>query len=391
MTILVTGASGFLGGRFVERLLLEKQARVRVMLRSVGRASRIASLPFELHRGDVTDRAAFKEAATGCDAVIHCASRIEPGVAAKQTSTFLGVQTAAQVCADVGARLVHISSASVYGVPETHEVDEASPLRPRHKRDCYALAKIEAEKFLKSFAKDHAIRAAIIQPTIIYGPYSEEWTLAPLAMLRGGNVAMPQSDRSVCNAVYVDDVVAGALLALDACDDSCQSYLINGNDLPTWSEFLSRHAALGTKGKVVPVPMETIDGIRQEASKGRSLIRTGTRLLREHREVRSALLSTSLVGGTFSLLQRCFPKRVFESLKGRLTGKGALSVPVIGLTQAAELPLRLPPPHFLELASQQFRFSSAKAQKILGYVPQYSVDLGMEMVGAWARWSRLLP
>src|SRR4051794_15694039 len=97
-TILVTGASGFLGSRIVELLVLERQAHVRVLLRSLRSASSIATLPVEYRCGDVTDIKAVLDAATGCDTIIHCASRIESGVPPKSTSTYLGTMVAARAC-----------------------------------------------------------------------------------------------------------------------------------------------------------------------------------------------------------------------------------------------------------------------------------------------------
>ena len=82
-TILVTGAGGFLGSRIAEWLVLEHGATVRVLLRSLAGASKIATLPLEYRRGDVTDLAAVIDAAKGCDVVMHCASRIEPGYSSR--------------------------------------------------------------------------------------------------------------------------------------------------------------------------------------------------------------------------------------------------------------------------------------------------------------------
>lgn len=389
-SILVTGATGFLGGRVVERLVLEGRAEVKAVARSAGRAARIASLPVSYWIGDVTDDAGLTEAARGCSWIVNCASRIEPGKKAEETTTFLSARSSARACLQTGARLVHISSCSVYGTPSQPLVNESAPLRPRHRHDTYARAKIAAESHLKSLASTSGLIAAIIQPTMIYGPYSEEWTNTPLAMLRASNVAMPENDRSVCNAVFVDDVVNAILLAMDRCDRSCPSYLINGADLPTWTGFLQRHSTLGTAGKVVSVPPEKIAAIHAAGRKQRSVVRTALRIVREQPQVRSALLSTGLIGGVFGLAQRVIPRGTFEVARKRIRGGEIHAVGSL-MPQEASVPLSLPLPHFLTLATETHRFSIEKARRDLGFEPRFTLDRAFALIGQWARWSRLVP
>jgi nucleoside-diphosphate-sugar epimerase len=389
-TILVTGAGGFLGSRIVDRLVLEHGATVRVLLRSLSGASKIATLPVQYRRGDVTDLVAVTDAAKGCDVVIHCASRIEPGVAPTATTTFLGTRTVAYACSTVRAKLVHISSCSVYGIPSPSVVDETAPRRPRHRKDTYALAKIAAERLLQQCCKDRGLEVAILQPTMIFGPHSAEWTLTPLSMLQQADIAMAEDDKSVCNAVYVDDVVTAAVLAAKTCDTTCQSYLINGKDLLTWTDYLSRHAAMGTPGKIVVVSRKRLEQLRAETSRSRSLTRTLIRLLRDQPEIRSALLSTRVGGGAFSLLQKYGSRRFMASIRHKLTSRRERGTHTIAFPNASGLPLRLPPQHFLDLATQTHRYSSAKAERKLAYVPHYSVDTALPRLKAWAEWGRLV-
>jgi len=71
--VLVTGATGFIGGRLAERLTLEHGAEVRALVRNLAGAARLARFPVTVLRGDVTDPSALAEAARGCDFVFHCA------------------------------------------------------------------------------------------------------------------------------------------------------------------------------------------------------------------------------------------------------------------------------------------------------------------------------
>ena len=72
-TVLVTGATGFIGGGIVERLALEHGAEVRALVRSFGRAARLARLPVQLTYGELGDAASLSVAVAGCDVVIHAA------------------------------------------------------------------------------------------------------------------------------------------------------------------------------------------------------------------------------------------------------------------------------------------------------------------------------
>ena len=375
----------------VEHLIAAGGWRVRVLVRSMSRAVRVASLPVEYHFGDVTDTAAFAKAATGCEAVIHCASRIEGGVTPEKTTTFLGVQSAAQACKQAGAKLIHISSCSVYGTPDAKEVDECAPMRPRHAKDVYASAKIAAERWLKPFAASEGIKTAILQPTLIYGPFSEEWTLSVFSMLRSANIALPAGDTGTCNAVYVDDVVSAALKALDHCTPQARSYLINGGELPSWADYFDRHCAIGTKGRLVRFSDAEMGAVTQQARQSRSIIHAGMKILREQPAARATIMSTAVVANTFSLVQKIVPPSVFDSLKSRLRGRSStVEAPVFRFPSEAELPTRLPAPHFLDLARQSHRYSHARAAAELGYAPAFSLDRAFDAIGAWAKWSRLI-
>ena len=71
--VLVTGGSGFIGGRLVERLVRDCGAEVRVLVRGYASAARLARFALDFVHGDVTDAAAMTAAASGCDVVFHCA------------------------------------------------------------------------------------------------------------------------------------------------------------------------------------------------------------------------------------------------------------------------------------------------------------------------------
>jgi hypothetical protein len=194
--------------------------------------------------------------------------------------------------------------------------------------------------------------------------------LTPLAMLQQADIAMPEGDWSICNAVYVDDVATAAV-----------------KDLLSWTHYLSRHAAMGTLGHIVTLPSARFEQLRAEANESRSPPRTLVQLLRDQPEIRSALLSIRLAWGAFSFLQR---RDLRTSIRRKLTEQSAQGIAAIAFHQRPGLPLRLPPQNFLNLSTQSHRYSSGKAERKLAYVPRYSVDTALSRLRAWAEWNHLV-
>ena len=73
---LVTGASGFIGGRLAERLAVEEGVRVRAMVRNPKKAARLRNFPLEVVQADLLNLSSLRKAIDGCDLVFHCAALV---------------------------------------------------------------------------------------------------------------------------------------------------------------------------------------------------------------------------------------------------------------------------------------------------------------------------
>jgi nucleoside-diphosphate-sugar epimerase len=207
--VLVTGATGFIGGRLVERLVREEGARVRALVRTFANAPRIARFPIEMIPGDLVSQDALDRAMDGCDVVFHCAYGAQGTDAERRVVNVQGTERVlATALAHKCRRLVHVSTMSVYGDPQSGDIDETAPRR--YTGSAYGDSKIDAENAALAYC-DKGLSVAVVQPTIVYGPFGLTWTIKPLQQLQTGRVIVINGGSGICNPVYIDDVVSAMI------------------------------------------------------------------------------------------------------------------------------------------------------------------------------------
>lgn len=204
-TVLVTGATGFLGSSLVGRLLADG-ARVRVLARSPDRAASLTARGAEVITGDITDRAAVRTAVDGADLIYHLAGRLlRPGVpAAEYRHTHVAGTKLLLSCCRNGSRpkrLVHCSTTGVLGVTGDQPADEGAPIRPTN---IYESSKAEAEQAVRD-AWQAGLPAVIARPGLVYGP--GDLHLLPFFRAILGRRFRPIGHRKVwLHPIYIDDL-----------------------------------------------------------------------------------------------------------------------------------------------------------------------------------------
>ena len=122
--VLVTGGTGFIGGRLVEKLVLECNAKVRVLVRNFASASRIARFPIEMVHGNVTESDDVQAAVDGCDIVFHCAWEVQDSLSMERRVNVEGTRNVLQAALQAGVqRVVHLSTVLVYGATPDGDFD----------------------------------------------------------------------------------------------------------------------------------------------------------------------------------------------------------------------------------------------------------------------------
>jgi farnesol dehydrogenase len=169
MKVLVTGVSGYLGGQVGVRLARAGH-RVRGLVRD---PSRWRSRPpgAEAVQGDVTDPAAFRRAAQGCQALVHAAAHVK--VWDRDKSRFAevnvgGLRHAADAAASAGAVLVYVSSFIALGPTDGRVFDEETPRAAGDAHNQYEKTKWEADVLARRLAAEGR-RIVRLYPGVVYG------------------------------------------------------------------------------------------------------------------------------------------------------------------------------------------------------------------------------
>jgi nucleoside-diphosphate-sugar epimerase len=239
--VLVTGAAGFLGGHLVD-MLLEHGDEVRALVRPVEEASRLSKLAgVEVVHGDLTDRESLKRAVQGVQRVYNVAAKTGPwGLEKDYTAVNVwGVADLITASMDAGVqRVVHTSSITVYGHHLHGIITEDHPF---HAEDNpYSRTKIAGERLIADLVKERGAPVVIVRPAWIYGPRDTASFGRFVALVESGKGFLIGSGRNIVPVVYVRDVAQGLIKAGDADSKVIgRAYTIADDRRVTQAEYLN--------------------------------------------------------------------------------------------------------------------------------------------------------
>ena len=288
--VLVTGAGGFIGSHLVE-LLVREGHEVRALVRYNGRDDRghLDRLPddvkasIEVHRGDLKDPEAIRNAVDGRAWVFHLGALIaipysyQNPLDVVQTNMVGTAHVLDASRANPGLeRVVLTSTSEVYGTAQFVPITESHPLRGQSP---YAATKIGADALGESYHRAFGLPVAILRPFNTFGPRQSARAIIPTIIsqaLTRPTIKLGSLDPRR-DLTYVKDTAAG-FLAIAGCDAAI-GRVVNigrGDDL-TIGELVDRIAALIGR----PIRVETDPNrVRPAASEVGRLL-AGTSLARE--------------------------------------------------------------------------------------------------------------
>lgn len=268
--VLVTGASGFIGGALVDRLLAEGVPTVAAVRWPPPRPA--GGRPLAGGRmiavGDIGPHTDWRGPLAGVDCVVHLAARVhvmhdqaaDPLAEFRRVNVDGTLALARQVAAAGVRRFIFVSSIKVNGEGTAPGVPFAAGAVPAPV-DPYGISKLEAERGLLALAAQTRMQVVIIRPVLVYGPGVKANLRSMMVWLSKG---MPLPLGAIDNRrslVALDNLVDLIVTCMSHPAAVGQVFLVSdGEDMST-TELLRRMGdALGRPARLLPVPAAWLDG-----------------------------------------------------------------------------------------------------------------------------------
>lgn len=241
MPILVTGATGFIGHRLVERLRSEGRP-VRCTVRSLPKAQDLRDLGAETVLCDIAKGPGLGEAVQGVRSVIHLAGTVRAwGRRPYFDTNASGTRRLAEAAAAAGVeRFLLVSSIAATGPGEPgRPVTEETPCRPVNP---YGESKLLAEGELARHGG--SMSWCVLRPCIVYGPWEKDFLVLFRMAAQRRRVPYVGPPEALISLIHVDDLDDLILAALERAP-SGRIYQASDGQAYSWS------AIIGTMGRVI--------------------------------------------------------------------------------------------------------------------------------------------
>jgi dihydroflavonol-4-reductase len=245
MRAFVTGGTGFIGSRVVQRL----RARGDDVVVLARRPEKAAALDAEIVEGDLSDAEAIRRGVEGCQAVFHVAADYRVGMHASKrdsmrNSNVGGTERVLDAAAEAGVdRIVYVSTINIFGNTNGRTVDESYR---RDEADGFVSTYDETKYRAHLLAEQRAAQGApivIVQPGSVYGPGDHALVGQMIEQASTGKMPAKAFPELGLNMVHVDDVADGIMLAHDRGKPG-ETYVLGG-ELTTQGQLIDKAAAIG--------------------------------------------------------------------------------------------------------------------------------------------------
>jgi nucleoside-diphosphate-sugar epimerase len=254
MAVLVTGATGFLGGRLAQ-VLVARGETVRILARPGSDRRHLADLPLEIVRGDLAASASLAAAVKGVTHIYHCAACSTDWAPwdVFYAANVAGVSNLLDAALQVSSlqRFLHVSTTDVYGYPAVPS-DESHPLTdvglPYNRTKC------QGEECVWQASRS-GLPVTVVRPATIYGPRSKDFVIEIARLIRQETMAVVDGGRSPGGFCYVDNAVDAIIRAATVPEALGRAYNIADGTGVTWRRYIDALAdGLGQRRPWINIP-----------------------------------------------------------------------------------------------------------------------------------------
>ena len=261
--ILVTGASGFVGGALCASLV--NHSPLRISVRDKSKAELFANV--DIFEASISPDQDWSPTLSGVSAVVHCAARVH--VMSEEAADPLfefrrvnvdGTLNLARQASEAGVRrFVFISSIKVNG----ECTDLGHPFTADQipvPSDPYGVSKYEAELGLRALSEETGMEVVIIRSPLVYGPGVKANFLSMMNWLRRG-IPLPLGGvtKNRRSFVFIDNLVSMIIACINHPAAANQTFLVSDDEDLSTAGLLDRMAlALGCSSKLITVPTALI-------------------------------------------------------------------------------------------------------------------------------------
>lgn len=215
--VLVTGATGFIGGRLAQRLASEEKAIVTATGRKLANVPFLQQPNVTLEKADLLDTERMATLIEGQAIIFHVAAWLSHSADDADKAYAINVtatETLIRAAATHGAeRVIVVSSMTAYGIPEsnTKAVTEET-LLDTQQADTYGRTKAQGEERALALGRELDIDVVVVRPGMVYGPRGESYTVQTLKLVCSGVPCLVGRGEGNAFPVFIDNLVDGMLL-----------------------------------------------------------------------------------------------------------------------------------------------------------------------------------
>ncbi len=235
MKIIVTGASGFIGGKLVKRLKKEDHKIISFIHKNEPK-EKIKDVKYK--KCDITDKKSVKKAFENCDCVFHCAAYVKD----------YGPK-------DLFYKINYEGTKNIYEESKKYNVKKFIFLshikyESAKKLSMYTKTKMLTEKFLLEKFKRNKFPVTIIRPGNVYGPGATTWVLRPIESIKKNKISLIDNGEGIFLHTYIDNLIDALVSVLKNDVKGEVINITDGENNHKWGKYLNQLSKMCGKGKI---------------------------------------------------------------------------------------------------------------------------------------------